>query len=68
MQLAGVILALEVVGEGDAFLGADAGELLATFGDDLVFVLGLGGGGRVGHEAVSGREKMRPPGRAKRRF
>jgi hypothetical protein len=47
-QLAGIVVALEVVGEGDARL-ADRGELGAAFGDDLIFVL-LGGGGFGGHE------------------
>jgi hypothetical protein len=40
-QLASVVVALEVVGEGDARL-ADRGELGAALGDDLVFVEGGG--------------------------
>jgi len=50
-QLAGVVAALEVVGEGDTRF-ADRGKLGAALGDDLVFVEGGGVGfvvhGRVG--------------------
>ena len=38
-QLAGVVAAVEVVGEGDALL-ADRGQLGAALGNDLVFVEG----------------------------
>jgi hypothetical protein len=40
-QLAGVVAAIEIVGEGGALL-ADCGELGAAFGDDLVLVEGGG--------------------------
>ena len=48
MQCCRLVLAGEVVGEGDALL-AHPREFLAPLGDDLVFVLRHGSGGLLGH-------------------
>ena len=60
VQVGGKVAAVEVVGECDP-LRADTGELLAAFGDDLVFVLGREGegfghdrGGRVKPDGLAG--------------
>ena len=49
VQVGGVVLTLKIVGEGLP-QSADASELLAAFSDDLVFV--LGGGGGFSHDLI----------------